>query len=612
MLSKREVRRIFIERSLISLVGAIIFFMTLAITIENISFIEKIGKEDVTHFFFVAMLIIILMISLYTALTLPLSLKVKFFRPQIRGKARPVYGFFIVLSIGIGSTLGSPLFILIPENALQYGVVSTISLIIAAFTSYLMSKVYFSTYVFHQENGRDIVGGPAFVRESYGTFSLRYFISRTSMWVANSSLAAYCVIIFFQLLFITVPSLFPKGSPFTDYFIVFVLGIFVIWFIINAFFEDRFIILIGKVQLAMTIIMAIIIVFEEGLIFRTGPISGKLIFTFSGNMVQDILINTGYLFILFFGFQEIMAFQRSVNENSKIQILGRKIDLTKRSTIRWTMFFTIIISSSINIIYSIAVMLTQAHGEGISSAAIPAFLIADRVGGNPAKLLMILAFVIATLTTFVPAFMAASRHLRSFGEDRIFPSGITNVSWAFTLIFIVILIETGENFLLSITDFMVLISLGLICLSALRYRSKLGKKNGTVFPVAVGILTFTFAAFNYFIDPEVVLFSILLISILYFFHSLINMERASLKLFVASLSLIFFMLVFALNSFALLSDISGIHFWIMDFSPFDVIFISAISLLAIFVCSLLDFLIEWKIMRKVTIGRVIENVLKNQ
>ena len=39
------------------------------------------------------------------------------------------------------------------------------------------------------------------------------------------------------------------------------------------------------------------------------------------------------------------------------------------------------------------------------------------------------------------------------------------VSWVFTLLFIIVLVSAGENFLLSITDFMVLISLGLIVFS---------------------------------------------------------------------------------------------------------------------------------------------------
>ncbi len=591
-MDRKSIRKIYLSRIIITSSSLIILAFILAFGIVNFSYLFDFQSITARKAVFIISFITALILSIYLTLSFPLSLRVRFSRPRITGKPRPVYGFFIILSIGIGSTLGSPLFILIPENALQYGIVSTISLLVAAATSLIMARVYNDIYIFHKKNGKDIVGGPAFVREAYGVSSVRYFISRTSMWVANSALAAYCVIIFFDLLLIVLPSSHIVSGTFSTVLIYVILGLFIAWFIINAFFEEKYIVLIGKVQLVMMLVMALILIVEEALVFHSAPLSTDLFFTFKGNILEDTLINTGYLFILFFGFQEIMAFQRSVENKVEyyIPVIKKKWKIEKDSIIRWTMIITVIVSSSINIIYSIAVMMTQHRGEGIETASIPAFRIARYAGGQYAYVFMIIAFIIATLTTFVPAFLAASRHLKSLGEDRIFPVSITRYSWIFTLIFIIILVETGENFLLSITDFMVLISLAFINLSALRYRKELGKINGALRPIVVGALTFTFGAFNYFIDPDVVLFSILVIATSYLIHNIINMEAAAKKLYSSTILLMVFLtsIFIGINY----SGLKTMNLYFLSISPRLQEFLFLTVLIILSGIALLEFVLE--------------------
>ena len=52
--------------------------------------------------------------------------------PRLRFNLSHGYGFTTALAIGLGATLGSPLFVLVPLNVLQYGILSIGSLIIAA------------------------------------------------------------------------------------------------------------------------------------------------------------------------------------------------------------------------------------------------------------------------------------------------------------------------------------------------------------------------------------------------------------------------------------------------------------------------------------------------
>ncbi|MGH9917335.1 MAG: hypothetical protein ACRD6W_00465 [Nitrososphaerales archaeon] len=123
--------------------------------------------------------------------SLPESLRVRFRRPAKVERANPVYGFGTVLAIGVGATLGSPLFILIPQNIVQYEFVSVGSLVIATVLSLLMAKVYSDMYSESRKRGLDAVGGPSFTKVAVGVRSVRYFVSRVSMWVANTALAAY-------------------------------------------------------------------------------------------------------------------------------------------------------------------------------------------------------------------------------------------------------------------------------------------------------------------------------------------------------------------------------------------------------------------------------------
>ncbi len=606
-MDRRTIREIYVGRFIITVLSLAVFLFSILFFISNRSVLLNFNNMTINKSLLIVSIMAMIFFSLYLTVSFPKSLRIKFSRPRIRGKPNPVYGFFIILSIGIGSTLGSPLFILIPENALQYGIISTVSLLVAAITSIFMAKVYFDVYEFHKNNGRDIVGGPAFVREAYGVSSVRYFISRISMWVANSALSAYCVIIFFDLLLIVIPDSSIGGSLISMVMVYAILGLFVVWFIINAFFEEKFLRLIGKVQLIMMIVMAVILVAEETVILKTpAHLSTHLFFSFTGNWIEDILIDTGYLFILFFGFQEIMAFQRNITDKSTIKIPGIKktIVMDKDHVIKWSMIFTIIVSSSINIIYSIAVLLTQSRGTGIEKSSIPAFLIARMTGGESWFLLMIIAFIIATLTTFVPAFLAASRHLKSLGEDRIFPYSLTKYSWLFTLVFIILLVASGESFLLSITDFMVLISLGFITISGTHYRKELGNVKGLLFPVMVGILTFTFGAFNYFVDPVVVLFSILIISVAYLVHNIINMDSVALKLFTGSMLVMILLTDMFIN--IEVTGTSGIHFFFLKErlnTTFDEFLLLMFSLV---ILSIVDFMLEWRLSRKMNLLDILQ------
>ncbi|MEM0155932.1 MAG: APC family permease [Thermoplasmataceae archaeon] len=491
-------------------------------------------------------------------IALPDSLRVRFRRPDLKGISRPTYGFTTLLAIGIGSTIGSPLFVIIPENIVEYSILSVGSLIIAAALSLLMAKVYRDMNAYANEKSLDAVGGPAFSREALGQRSLRYFITRFSMWIANTALAAFSSIFFILFAFSVVPSLLSGlgFSPLISQAIVFiVISIFVFWFLINAFFENTFLRGIGRVQIVMVIVMVSILVIQSAAIFsKTSFNLSGILHLSSGSPVIALITNTGYLFILFFGFQEIQVLNRETVDESSIpiytKITGKKV--TRVTYMGLAMALTVIISATVEIFYGLAIYSLHPNLASLYASNIPALYVAREYFSPLWEVVVAISFMIATITTFVPAFLAASRHLKALSEDGYFPASFGSLSWAFTLIVITVLSFAGSDFLVNITDFMVLISLGLINFSSLwlRHVSFRALKRKDFYPIIVGTMCFIVGISVYLLSPSVVLLGFLAILLSFLVYDIINLGSIGLQIFIIIFNLVSFY-VFSVFRFSL-------------------------------------------------------------
>lgn len=474
---------------------------------------------------------------------LPESLWARFRRlPVSVGRRRPVYGLGTMLAVGIGATLGSPLFILIPENILQYEAVSVASLILATALSVAMAKVYSDMYRASKELGLAGVGGPSFTKVAVGTRSVRYFVSRLSMWVSNTALAAYTKIVF--LIFVLDPHYLPAIlgayglSPLvSDITIYTVAGAFVGWTILNILFEQRYLKLLGLLQVVMTVALLVILVYHSFVLGATGSwnISGLLAFSIGPGWVRALVINTGYLYLLFFGFQEIQSLERDAVEESSVPVIswvkkGFKMNRTRYFGV--AMVLSVVVASLVNIFYGLAVYASHTPLQGSS---IPALYLAGTLLGPGQELLVAIAFLIATVTTFVPAFLAAARHLSALGEDGYMPVSLANLSWAFTLVAILLLAVGNQDFLVNITDFMVLISLGIISLSALWLRRKSAEiqRAGRALPFFVGLSCFVFGGAVYFVNSSVVVFGAIAIMFAYLIFDIIELGTLGSQVFLS-------------------------------------------------------------------------------
>ncbi len=542
-------------------VGILSVGFALGFVYDELTFLTGEGGTNIGDVLVVLAAISLALSGLALVAQLPDSLRARFRSlPGAIGKRRPVYGLGTMLAVGIGATLGSPLFILIPENILQYEVVSVASLILATVLSVAMAKVYSDMYVVSEELGLAGVGGPSFTKAAVGTRSVRYFVSRLSMWVSNTALAAYTKIVF--LIFVLDPHYLPAVlsaygmSPFlSDVTIYTVAGAFVAWTVLNILFEQRYLRLLGLVQVVMTAMLLLILIYHSFTLGAVGSwnLTGLFTMTLGSGWVSALVINTGYLYLLFFGFQEIQSLERDSVEKSSVPVLSWvkkdfKLDRTRYFGV--AMVLSVVVAAAVNIFYGLAVYSSvHASGATLQGAAIPALYLAGNLLGPSQELLVAVAFLIATVTTFVPAFLAAARHLSALGEDGYMPKSMANLSWAFTLVAILLLAIGNQDFLVNITDFMVLISLGIISLSALwlRQRSAEMQKVGRMLPLVVGLSCFLFGGAVYFINPSVVVFGAIAIIFAYLIFDVIELGMLGAQLFLSVLGFVSLLMLTAFS-----------------------------------------------------------------
>jgi hypothetical protein len=479
--------------------------------------------------------------------SLPHSVRAKFTRPRRVPKSTPVYGLGTMLAIGIGATLGSPLFILIPQNIIQYEFVSVGSLILATILSVLMARVYSNMYTEMRRKGLEAVGGPSFTRVAVGVRSARYFIARMSMWVANTALAAYSKIVFLIFDFEYFPKILAGFgvSGFSGTLVVYAIALALIgWTVLDVFFERRLLRTTGAIQIVLTGILVAILVYQGALLGAKGSwdLSGIMTFTAGGNWVVALAINTGYLYLLFFGFQEIQSLEQDAVERSRVPVISwikKGYTMDKARFLGVAMVLTVVITASINIFYGLAVFATHPNSAALLQAQIPALYLASTFLGPGEELVIAIAFLIATVTTFVPAFLAATRHLSALGEDGYMPQSIASLSWLFTLVSIFLLAEGNQNFLVDITDFMVLASLGVITLSAVWLRKSRGEplSGADGLPILVGASCFIAGGAVYLISPSVVVFGALAILFAYLIFDILELGPLGTQIFLSFFSL---------------------------------------------------------------------------
>jgi amino acid transporter len=537
--------------------GTISIVYSLVYLYDELSYVSSSGSVVPSDAILILASIAAAVSGLALIATLPESLVVRLGRLPAVIRTKPVYGFGTMLSIGLGATLGSPLFVLIPQNIMQYELISLLSLVIATVLSVGMAKVYANMYVESKRLGLGGLGGPSFTKLACGTRSARYFISRLSMWVANTALAAYSKIIFIIFDFEVMPPVLSSLGVSSAESTIIVWGValfFIGWTILNVIFEQKYLKLTGLLQIVLTLGMILLLLYHIEALgsFGSWNIDGLLHLNLQGDWAAALVINTGYLYLLFFGFQEIQSLEREALETSPIPIVSwikRGYRVSKTSYLGMAMVGSVVIAAAINIFYALAVYSVHPSLASVDSAQIPALYLATHYLGSFQGLIVSVAFLIATATTFVPAFLAASRHLAALGEDGYMPRSLAKLSWLFTLASIFLLAVSNQNFLINVTDFMVLVSLGLISLSEIWMRRKTNEGWGRkdVLPFLVGASCFVAGGAIYFLGATVIVFGSATVVFAYLIFDMLELGVLGTELFLSIFNIVCFLALSALT-----------------------------------------------------------------
>ncbi|MDG6928977.1 MAG: APC family permease [Nitrososphaerota archaeon] len=514
-------------------------------------------------FSYVDMILMVTAVSvLFSGITLtallPESLRRRLWRPWRRPQTEPVYGLGTVLAVGVGSTLGSPLFVLIPENMIRYSLLSVGSLLLAAGITFLVAKLYSDMYAAARGMGRDAVGGAAFPRIAWGSKSLRYFVARVTKWLANTALAAYSAIIFviFDVRELT-PILSDVGltGRAADALVLAIAALFVGWFALNTIFEKRFLRLIGRIQIVLTSVMIVILVYQSYALGGTSgwDLSGLLRQTFTGDWPLALAVNTAYIYLLFFGFEEVQSLDREARPESTLPVLswfGVRRTVNKSSYFRTAMIGSVLVALVVNITYALAVFASHPNAQAVLSSTIPALYLTRTFLGAQQELLMSVAFLIASFTTFVPAFMAASRHLGSLGEDGFMPQTVSEMAWLFTVIFVLLLAVINRDLLINITDFMVLVSLGFTVMAAvwLRKPKLLPVQWADVMPLGTATICFVVGGMMYLISPLVAVLGAVSLAVVYLIYDVMELGALGNQVFLLVFDAVSFLSLASLSS----------------------------------------------------------------
>ena len=413
-------------------------------------------------------------------------------------KEEKKYSKWVLLAISLGATIGPSTFVLVPYTVIKYGLASLPGFILASIIAWLLAwrmsvMYYYSKYRLREK----IVGEPDFVKIAYSKKDPRYLLSRFMMWIGNSALAAFNMLITIDLFSNYFYSYF-AGRPFSF------LEKLVLLFLLSAIILVLYRAWEGAVNLQNYVTIVFIILFflhmiglgyEYSLIeqFRVKFTTG-----FSIDLLFYTLTAAAYVFMVTFGFQEVMG----LGENVEGENPDEKFRNLKKAMIGGSL-----LANLITLLY-IFELLALSQVNILPLTPVP---VLDILSRNPLFYwLTFITIILGMTTTLIPVFVASLKHLEQFTED--FFGVRTTALLPYLVIFLAwFLFTSGAEFLIHLMDYAVLVSFGIIALSekALRERAgdiRGGKKLGTITFILTLIMFLALAYESRAIAEESILF----------------------------------------------------------------------------------------------------------
>ncbi len=519
---------------------------------------------------YLILLIVPLVLLLALALRILVSFKAGRRREVRKHEAR--YGLGQLVLFGIGATLGPSVFVVLPEAVRRYSFSSIWGVVLASISAFLLALLYARMDYLTSRIGSPAVGGPAFVRRAYGSKHPSYMASRFSMWIANTSLAAFNMLVLMDVVTLyIVPDLLSLVGA--DYLaqslnmplraLIFILTLVALKYADNEASLVKLQFYLGPIFVGLFLLHMVTLFLSPA----RGGIHGPLI-------SLDVLPAMAFVYMVIFGFQEIQSLAESIPGEGE----GREKLLRKALAI------SVVVPSSIFVLYSLAVYLL---GE-VPETSIPAV---DLTSGY-ARALAEGALVLGIATTFIPALVTASNHLREMLIDifdvrrEVAESPVGRYLVAF---FVLILLSANATYLVELTDFGVLISMIAIAWSVTKLEDMAGIEGKVTLPLASVLFTGIAALVLAITSPDVAFGGVLFILV-----ATISLGIAAYELEIVEMLTLITGLIALISSPAVIEAMKGLSGMgalpptIVTFLPFAQI---ALDILAISTVMLVIYLI---------------------
>ncbi len=374
---------------------------------------------------------------------------------------------------GIGATVGPSVFVVLPDAVHDYGASAIIGVTLATVSALLLAMVYARMDYLTYKRGTPSVGGPAFVKQAYGHSHPAYLASRFSMWVANTSLAAFNMIVLMDVVTLyVVPdllSLIGRAELADSLNLPLRITIFIISVLSLKYAESEESLvklqsLLGPVFVALFALHIALVQFSSNL---------PSLQEFSGIKIPASLMAMAYVYMVVFGFQEIQSLAEGIPGSPE----------EREDTLKKALVLSVLLPAALFFVYSYFLL-----GVEIPVEPIPAMGI---VSGY-ARVLTEGALLLGIATTFIPALVTASNHLREMLVDvfevraEVAESPIGKYLVA---VFVLLLLFSDATYLIELTDFGVLISMAIISFSELRLSKLAGEERRILYPMLSSAFT---------------------------------------------------------------------------------------------------------------------------
>jgi amino acid transporter len=353
-------------------------------------------------------------------------------------------GLGMLTAIGVGATVGAPIFVILGSATRMAGTSTILSFLIGGLLTLLVGLTYSELSTTFPESG----GGYTFAKKAYGgmpAFLTGWLMAFTNIVFGSLSALGFAQIVGFAWgapILLSIPVALVTLLVFT---------LLNLWGIKGS----------GMVQLVLVLVMVVglgLIVGLSAFFVSPSNLAPSAPLGWGGTLAA-----TSFVFVSYFGFETIA----NVSEEAK-----RPVRTLAISTLA-----SIAICTAIYVAMS-AVAIGVVGWNALAGSASPLMLVGATIWGIPGAVLVAVVGAIATLTSLNAALLASSRTIFALSRDGLLPKGIARIdrrgvpAVAITLVALLMaaFISTGGiDFVAYMADFslflaLILISLGLVVL----------------------------------------------------------------------------------------------------------------------------------------------------